>query len=784
MSKLEPCFLDTETTSFHGIIVLMQAAIGDGPIQLWSPWTETATDTLDWMRKYVLHKGGLVMFNASFDFFHCQKLYNVLTLFQRKYGKHEFPEDYVNEIAALEKDARFENCIKPYGALDLMLHSKKGEFQSLMNRKAIRIRRIPYIIALDLVDELNRRIVLDDVYFARKADKTTRWKIHDITNDLGEVIPDLVDVVLTFAPSGSLKALAIHVGIQNANTRSLFEDVSIPEQFMSNEPGYSPFATAPFELPSGKFVVPSPSNWYGRWPEHIRHHIHHWTYNEDARIYAEDDIKDTRGLYKYFGCPDLGDDDSELACMVGSTRWRGFSIDRVSLEKQLNQAEEDLKQYDFNWNSPNVCRKVLEQHMDDDLKKLIPSTSKNILEEVAKWQIEDVCDDCFGAGCEKCENKGTVSTGVPHLAALDAERILQARRTSKRRGDILKLMMTDRFHPDFKIIGAKSSRMSGTGGLNAQGISSAPAIRSCFTLADSGEILSGGDFDSFEVTIADATYNDPALRADLLADTKLHAVMGGYLYDLTYEETMSTKGLEGNKDKYAKGKSAIFALFYGGDSGTLVRKSGVSLEKAQEAEHKWAKRYPVMNEGKKKVIDAHTCMTQPKGIGSNVIWKEPAEYVETMFGFRRYFTLENKICKALFDLATNPPKDWKSIKGQVVRRDKTQTSLGATRSALYGAAFNIMSSNIRASINHLIQGSGATPQKSLQRQLWDIQPSGESKMLIRGYSVHDELLMVHVPEVTEEVIKIKDSFLVEFRKRIPLLAITWITGMSSWQNTH
>lgn len=762
----------------------MQAAIGDGPVQLFSPWTETIKDSLDWMREYYLHKGGIVGFNLTFDWFHINKFYNILTLAEKKFGKYEFLEDYVNEIAALEKDARFENCIKPYGALDLMLHSKKGEFQSLMNRKAIRIRRIPYIIALDLVDELNRRIVLDDVYFARKADKTTRWKIHDITNDLGEVIPDLVDVVLTFAPSGSLKALAIHVGIQNANTRSLFEDVSIPEQFMSNEPGYSPFATAPFELPSGKFVVPSPSNWYGRWPEHIRHHIHHWTYNEDARVYAADDIKDTRGLYKYFGCPDLGDDDSELACMVGSTRWRGFSIDRVSLEKQLNQAEEDLKQYDFNWNSPNVCRKVLEQHMDDDLKKLIPSTSKNILEEVAKWQIEDVCDDCFGAGCEKCESKGTVSTGVPHLAALDAERILQARRTSKRKGDILKLMMTDRFHPDFKIIGAKSSRMSGTGGLNAQGISSAPAIRACFTLADSGEILSGGDFDSFEVTIADATYNDPALRADLLADTKLHAVMGGYLYDLTYEETLATKGLEGNKDKYGKGKAAVFALFYGGDEGTLVRKSGVPLDKAQEAYRLWVKKYPVMGEGRKVVIEAHTCMVQPKGIGSNITWTEPADYVESMFGFKRYFTLENKICKALFDLATNPPKDWKSIKGQVVRRDKTQTSLGATRSALYGAAFNVMSSNVRAALNHKIQSSGATPTKALQRQIWDVQPSGESKWLVRNMQVHDELLVVHLPEVTEQIITIKDKFLVEYKEHIPLLAIAWKTDMHDWTDTH
>ena len=36
-----------------------------------------------------------------------------------------------------------------------------------------------------------------------------------------------------------------------------------------------------------------------------------------------------------------------------------------------------------------------------------------------------------------------------------------------------------------------------------------------FPLFWDGMILCGGDFDSFEVTIADAVYNDPALRKDL-----------------------------------------------------------------------------------------------------------------------------------------------------------------------------------------------------------------------------------------------------------------------------
>ena len=779
----EPTILDTETTGFHGVIVLMQAAIGDEEPNLFCPWNNTAKESLEWMEHYYLNPAGIVGFNLTFDWFHVTKMYNMLTLFKKKYGQHEFMEDFIPEVAALEKDARFEQCVKPYRALDLMLHSKKGEFQSLMDRKDIRIRRVPYTLSTLLVEELNKRIVLPDMYFSRRKDASVRWQIQDIENDLGEVIPDLVDVVLKFAPSSALKALAKATGIAK-DDRLLFEDVSIPEQFMSNEPGWSPFATAPFKDDKGRFLRPSPTNWYGRWPEHLEYHIQHWSYNEAARTYAADDIHDTRGLYNYFDRPDLGDDDSELACMVGSTRWRGFAIDRPALQKQLALAEEDLKQYKFNWNSPTVCRKVLEQHMDDDLKLLIDGTRKEILEDVVKWEIEDVCESCFGDGCDTCNSKGTVSTGERHPAALDAELILSARRTSKKKGDITKLLMTDRFHPDFKIIGTKSSRMSGTGGLNAQGVSSAPAIRECFTMADSNEVLSGGDFDAFEVTIADATYNDPALREDLVSGIKIHATMGGFLSGLTYDEVIATKGLEGRDDKYALGKTAIFALFYGGDEGTLVRKTGIDLAQAEEGVNAWARKYPVMQEGRKEVIQAHTCMMQPKGIGTMVKWRDPADYVESLYGFKRFFTLENQICKALFDLASDPPKEWTKTKGSVMRRDKAQTNSGATRSSLYGAAFGISSGVIRAALNHKIQSSGATPTKNLQRRLWGLQPCGVAPMVMRNIQVHDEVLVVTPPELTAKVVEVKEEFLRDFRQQIPLLDITWEESMDSWAGTH
>ena len=75
-------------------------------------------------------------------------------------------------------------------------------------------------------------------------------------------------------------------------------------------------------------------------------------------------------------------------------------------------------------------------------------------------------------------------------------------------------------------------------------------------------------------------------------------------------------------------------------------------------------------------------MKQPAGIGSQVIWDDPAEYVESFLGFRRYFTLENKICRALFDLARHPPKGWRNHQVKVVRSNRYQTAGGAVASAL------------------------------------------------------------------------------------------------------
>ena len=194
-------FFDTETCGLHGPVVLIQWCRDDGDIELWDVWREPVKDTMALLEEFCYDPEGVCGFNLAFDWFHVNKIYNILRLVK---DKNEPPE--IAECALLESEARDGMCLKPMKACDLMLHARKGPYQSTMNRKDIRIKRVPAVLAAFFVEELNKRIIIKDVYFERKADRKERWKIVDIQDDFGEVIPEFKDIVLGFAPSSALKA--------------------------------------------------------------------------------------------------------------------------------------------------------------------------------------------------------------------------------------------------------------------------------------------------------------------------------------------------------------------------------------------------------------------------------------------------------------------------------------------------------------------------------------------------------------------------------------------------
>jgi hypothetical protein len=836
MSKL---YLDSETCGLHSMMVLLQWAQDEGPITLHEVWRRSVRDTLrliEWLCEHTV-----VGFNLAFDWFHIAKTYTIFRLCDPDW----IPGEHVNEIALLEPRGQDGPCVKPACALDLMLHSRKGPYQSLMAREDIRIKRVPSSLAYALAGELEGRGQLDNIYFARSADPDApKWQVFDRRDRFGDIDTDFKDVVLKFNPAGGLKFLAEHA--MGYKPKFHFKDVEPPPSWRPYELGYAPTALAVsrpewnWEVwgrkkgrPNGNFATdealtdlvlesdhdddvrgaphgPEDKLLGHAWPAVIGKHIEHWATRPDAREYANDDIVYTRALDKHFGCPAPGDNDSTLACMVPVIRWHGFNINKPGMQELLAKAQAVVANSPVNIHKPGDVRAYVTAAMDaTEAIVLSESTKKSNLEAIANWEIEtrEPCGRCQGTlGCARCGGTGFLEPGK-HPAATRAKEVLAVKIAGKEVELYDKLLLAGKFHASFVVIGTLSSRMAGADGLNPQGIKHAKDVRRMFPLAWEDMILCGGDFDSFEVTIADAVYNDPALRKDLttkgpcpkcagtgrdkksgkpcgecettgLTPQKLHALFGMALSGLSYAEVVNSSGAE--SDWYDKGKRGVFALVYGGDWNTLVQKLAVTETRAKAAYADFVRRYPGIDKARRKTFDAFCSMRQPAGIGSAVIWATPAEYVETFLGFRRYFTLENKICHALFDLARNTPKHWREVKIKVVRRDRVQTAAGAVASALYGAAFQMQAANMRAAANHEIQSPGAEITKSVQRALWDLQPAGIHPLMIAPLNVHDELMTVTRHSLTPDITATVRRTVESFRDKVPLIGMTWFEAMDNW----
>jgi len=322
--------------------------------------------------------------------------------------------------------------------------------------------------------------------------------------------------------------------------------------------------------------------------------------------------------------------------------------------------------------------------------------------------------------------------------------------------------------------------MSGGDGLNAQGIKKTKEVRRMFPLAWDGYELCGGDFDSFEVTLADAVYDDKTLRADLLSGKKIHALFAMALFPgKTYDEVIASDGSA--FDMYHKGKTAVFRMIYGGGWEGLADALGIPEEAARGAFESFGQRYKGVEKARGKTFDSFCSMRQPGGVGSAVIWHEPAEYIESFLKFRRYFTLENTIAKALFDLARKVPAAWRKTDIKVMRRPgRIQTAGGAVSSALYGAAFGIQAANMRAAANHEIQSPGGQITKAVQRRIWDLQPAGIHNLVVAPANVHDEIMCVTHPGSVKKVTEQVSTTVESFRPQVPLIGMSWFESMANW----
>jgi hypothetical protein len=327
-------YLDTETCGLHGPVVLLQYAYDNDPIILHHVWNEEILDTVRLIERICDEE--VCGFNLTFDWFHLAQLYTTLIELGNKVGFNQLPADHINEYAECEPQARDGKCIKPRGALDLLLYSKRGPYQSTMDRRNIIVKKIPIQLAESLCQLLEDRIQLKDLYFARSKDKK-RWHIRTIKGT-----KDFVDLVLKFNASAALKVIVKDaIGVKDADVL-LFSDVGVPKKAYPIEVGWAPFAKALSNKEKGWYTEVKIKGQKKRgltWPGVIRHHIDHWAYNKLAQQYGTNDVEYLRLLKAHYEkiCPDKpptgNDTDSILACMVGAVRWHGHAHDIEKVEE-------------------------------------------------------------------------------------------------------------------------------------------------------------------------------------------------------------------------------------------------------------------------------------------------------------------------------------------------------------------------------------------------------------------------------------------------------------------
>jgi hypothetical protein len=675
----------------------------------------------------------------------------------------------------------YDMCFKPAQCTDLMLIGRKGVFQATMNQKAIVIKKFPTMRAEDLIEDLMNRVDIPKLFFSRKGDGAPVWKIKRLhwirtpedeylkevtpeewskykknpTENPLEICDDLVNLVLNFHPSTSLKAICKYeLGLE---TDEFNFPLPTPTEF-----GYHPIG--------------------GEYPD-LQGWIDIWTNDPQQRKYANNDTRFTEEVWNYMVCHEQGMDwvegldlsmfdieadrtDSDLACLVGNCYWSGYSIDRDLIEQLKSKAvsRERIFAEEIEYNSRTKVLAYLHEVASPFLQKLIVGTNKEVLDFLRKEEGE---------------------------LGRRAQLVYDARRNKLELGLLEKLSKAGRLHVSFKVVGTKSNRMAGGSlegkgqTINPQGIKKDSDIRACFTFKDEGQTLCGGDFSGFEISIMEAVYGDKKLREDLQSGKKIHAIWGSFLYNMTYEEVMETDELNADHPDgyYSRAKNSIFAQAYGAATPKICEITGLEEEDVLRATNHFESTYVGVGESKLEILNDHQAMIQRGGIGSKIEWSEPKDYVESFLGFKRFFTMEYRVMKALYTLSTDLPSKYKS--SRIVKRGQRRQSVtGGCKSAIYAGAFGLQSGIIRAAGNHKIQSPGGQMTKELECEIWSLQPTGIHPFHVKPFNVHDELQVAVRSDKVEQLERIKDSY-IEYRKEVvPLIAMDWKSDCKNWKESH
>ena len=756
------CFFDTESCGFIGPTLLLQYQwFEDGVLSkifLHNIFKETAGSTCRIIEEMMKCK--LIGFNLTHDIYHLSKTYNILSLMDP-----DNPPTILQYAYLAKTDAARRLCLLPEEPLDLMIYGQKGPFQAIMKQAPITLRRISRVLAQGVIHHLTERIHLNPLYFAGMQ-KGYHWDIKDLWHrDVAEfkfrqvtpedrkkghrrdvplkIDPDMVDLVLPFNPKKGLKDIAIHILKLAPESTTGFK---LPDHV---------------KAPKEEFWNPNDEN---AWIDVIEDHIEMWATDPDQIQYATDDVTYTREMYYHFNQPEGNDDGSILACMVGNTYNKGFDFDKdkagLLFKKRFRSTARYKKIVEYNSVPKSLAFLLKAKGLNPILKSQVTSTKAEVLEGFA------ALDGDLGKR---------------------ATFLLRARKQEKERQLLFKMLTAGKMYVQFKITGTKTNRMSGGsmegkgGSINPQGIPNEPYFRELFTFSnDAGMKLSGGDAASFEVVIMCKVWGDENLTKEVQSGKKFHAILGSFIYGDTYENILA------DPKRYGRSKSCTFGKAYGAQPKKLAATAGVTIDDILESDIHFENKYPKVRENREANTQQFQALHQPAG-GGAISWREPTEYVESFLKFRRYFTVEIEVMRALYHLANNLPEDLVELgqKVKVMRRDRVQTASGACCSALYGAAFGIQGQIQRSAGNHLIQSVGGQMIKELQAILINkYQKRGIHSWAFIPFNVHDELQCSHLPDFTEDLTQEIKKYENSYQEKLPMFKMEWFPDAKNWAEAH
>lgn len=790
---MQTAYIDTETLGLYGPAAILQYAFDDDEPTLYNPWLESAGKTRALIRR--ITRSRVVAHNLTFDW---QKIHSLWAGLD-DFADDEVPIHDIDRFARSEYIYRSATCLKPPAAVCTLLVCQKELGGSALAAKEIRVRKIPEPVAEQVCYMLNSLTDLPPILFARQKVKREPWSVGECDAGMG-----WKDIVLKFAPSNGLKEVATHVlGIQD--TQKIGAEVLPP--VMPDELGYCPYAYVLSQHPIS--VV----NDMRLWPDLVREHVHFWNNDERAVKYALDDIHLLRKLDHYLSDKTekglATDFDSEIACQVASCRMAGFSIDRQRLRDERDASTKVVQSAQVNVDSPKQVRDFLASCLDPmEQEVVMHGCDKKVLKSIVKEFVTDQPEYCCEKGCSYCGGAGTIEPG-PLPVAQRAQHILDIRKHKKRKQLYDKLAVAGAAYPSFRVIGAKSGRMSGADGLNYHGIDGSKEIREVFTLADDDWVVSGGDMNSQELAIAAAVMKDESLGDVLRNNKKLHAVFASAASGLPYDQIMANANNKGSVEAtwYARGKVCAYSIMYGASAFNVSQTMECTMDEAQQYIDDFFNQFPHMAETRKLVKQRFTVLTSDEN-GRMHLRKPEHDYIESAFGFRRSFRTELDVMQMLSDCMAswayftepvrrnghpNAPMESRyqtqgilyddMLERKVIRREKKgpQKIRHCVSSALYACIFSMQGKILRAAMNHLIQSAGRTCTLRVQKRIWDdLQPVGIKPFEVKLLSVHDEIGTVSPPENTDKITHAVQDEMRKLTDTIPLLSLDWATDVGSW----